>query len=369
MPVLMCDLDDTLVPRRELFAEWASDLARRHGRDEDFVAWLVEADQDGWRPRDELFADLRERLGLDDSVDSLVATYLVQFADTFRPGPGVVDALVDVREQGWRVAVVTNGSLSQLRKIAAAGLEPLVDAVCVSEVEGIRKPDPDIFARAAQRCRESLEGAWMIGDSATADMAGARAAGIGCVWLHLGRSWPDLGFEPDHVADSFPDAARTALRTPVRPTARVLLVDGRDRVLLFRGHDPVAPEVRFWFPPGGGIEAGESAEDAARREVREETGLAEVVLGPHIWNRRHVVRFYGVLADLRELWFLARTPSFDVDTSGFTDLERETVPEHRWWTLRELEAAEDVLAPRDLAGLVRRLLEDGPPPSPVTIGV
>jgi 8-oxo-dGTP pyrophosphatase MutT (NUDIX family) len=79
----------------------------------------------------------------------------------------------------------------------------------------------------------------------------------------------------------------------IRPTARVLLLDEFDRVLLFRGQDPLTPSIRYWFPAGGGIEPGESAADAAQREVWEETGLAHVELGPHIWNRRHVFTFYG----------------------------------------------------------------------------
>ncbi len=44
----------------------------------------------------------------------------------------------------------------------------------------------------------------------------------------------------------------------VRPTARVLLFDDQDRVLLFRGLDPAEPDIRFRFPPGGGIEPGET---------------------------------------------------------------------------------------------------------------
>ena len=100
--------------------------------------------------------------------------------------------------------------------------------------------------------------------------------------------------------------------TRIRPTARVLLLDDHDRALLFRGRNDDAPSVRFWFPAGGGIEAGESPRDAAIREVWEETG-AQVELGPHIWNRRHVVSFNGMVTDLRESWFLARVAAFDID--------------------------------------------------------
>jgi len=155
----------------------------------------------------------------------------------------------------------------------------------------------------------------------------------------------------------------------IRPTVRVLMLDDQDRVLLFRGQDPHQPTTRFWFPAGGGIEPGESVEEAARREVREETGLANFELGPHIWNRRHVFTFYGTHQDVRETWFFARVPAFSIDTSGFTDQEREILQEHRWWTLPELEATTDVLTPRDLAALLRNLLEKGLPKNPVTVEV
>ncbi|MBI2323997.1 MAG: NUDIX hydrolase [Chloroflexi bacterium] len=47
--------------------------------------------------------------------------------------------------------------------------------------------------------------------------------------------------------------------------------DGRGRVLLVRQRG--GPFRGTWLLPGGGLEAGESFEDALRREVREETGL------------------------------------------------------------------------------------------------
>jgi len=155
----------------------------------------------------------------------------------------------------------------------------------------------------------------------------------------------------------------------IRPTVRVLMLDEHHRVLLFRGQDPTKPEIRFWFPPGGGIEEDETPEDAARREVMEETGLKDFVLGPHIWNRRHVFTFYGHEQDVREIWFFARVPNFEIDTSGFTEIERKVLKEHRWWSLRELEATDDVLTPRALAKFLRGLLKYGLPKEPVTVPV
>ena len=155
----------------------------------------------------------------------------------------------------------------------------------------------------------------------------------------------------------------------IRPTARVLMLDDSDRVLLFRGQDPDQPDTRFWFPTGGGIEAGETPEEAARREVLEETGLADIDLGPHIWNRRHLFKFYGEYQDVRETWFFARVPAFTVETSGFTEVEKEVVKESHWWTIAELEKTTDVLTPRNLAALVQDLLLNGLPEEPMDVPV
>jgi len=50
--------------------------------------------------------------------------------------------------------------------------------------------------------------------------------------------------------------------------AAVLITDEQNRLLLMKRSDSGC-----WGPPGGAVELGEVVEDAARREVREETGL------------------------------------------------------------------------------------------------
>jgi putative hydrolase of the HAD superfamily len=61
----------------------------------------------------------------------------------------------------------------------------------------------------------------MIGDSAEADIGGARSAGLPAVWLHRGQPWPLTAFRPRHTAGSFPAAVSIVLAaSAARPAGR-----------------------------------------------------------------------------------------------------------------------------------------------------
>lgn len=152
----------------------------------------------------------------------------------------------------------------------------------------------------------------------------------------------------------------------LRPTARVLLVDAEQRTLLFRMCSEDFGDT-FWFPPGGGLEAGETHEMAAVRELQEETGWPEPVLGPLIGTRRHVITWGGVLYDCRERWYFARVDNLIVDTAGFTDDERHDMLEPRWWSVDRLRSTTDRLVPADLPDVLEAVLRDGPPATPMLL--
>jgi putative hydrolase of the HAD superfamily len=60
----------------------------------------------------------------------------------------------------------------------------------------------------------------MIGDSAEADISGARNAGLPGIWLHRGRPWPLAAFQPSHTAGSFPRAVAIVPAAGGRSAAR-----------------------------------------------------------------------------------------------------------------------------------------------------
>jgi len=143
-----------------------------------------------------------------------------------------------------------------------------------------------------------------------------------------------------------------------RRAGRVLLVDAQSRLLLFRGGDPIAPELgTWWFTPGGGLDDGETHAQGAARELLEETGLdlPPESLGEPVLERDVEFSFAGSLYAQAEQFFLARVGAHEVDTAGFSPLEVAAVVEHRWWTLADLATTDDTIYPVGLAELLTRL--------------
>ncbi|MEV0012321.1 NUDIX hydrolase [Streptomyces sp. NPDC051840] len=155
--------------------------------------------------------------------------------------------------------------------------------------------------------------------------------------------------------------------TEPRRVARVVLLDPEDRILLLHGYEPANPDETWWFTPGGGLEGDETREEAALRELSEETGITDVTIGPLLWTRKCSFPFDGRRWDQDEWYFLARTTRTDTDQRGLTELELRSVAGLRWWTSTELLATRETVYPTRLAGLLRTLLDEGPPSVPLVL--
>lgn len=154
-----------------------------------------------------------------------------------------------------------------------------------------------------------------------------------------------------------------------RLTARVLLLDRADRILLMKGRLPNAPQAPgHWFTVGGGAEPGETLTQAAVREIREETGFAEFELGPVVWRREGPLALAsGEMVLFKEHYIVARCAGEEPRRDGWDALERALVDDLRWWTHAELLATEETVHPVGLAGRLPDILAGRYPPTPLVI--
>lgn len=157
------------------------------------------------------------------------------------------------------------------------------------------------------------------------------------------------------------------LELPVRPTARVVLLDPEDRILLMKGRLPSAKDrPGAWFTVGGGVEPGETVVEAAVREIREETGIADFELGPVLWVREGVMRMPEPTL-FQESYLLARCDGGEPDRQGWNALERELIDDIRWWRRQELLTTTDRVFPPGLADLLEEVLAGRLPAEPRVI--
>ncbi|GGA55363.1 NUDIX hydrolase [Sphingomonas psychrolutea] len=139
----------------------------------------------------------------------------------------------------------------------------------------------------------------------------------------------------------------------LRPAARILLLDPHGRVLLFRFTPSDRPP--FWCTPGGAVDPGESYAHAARRELREETGL-DCDCGPELFQR-HVefITIEGVPVSADERYFLVRTDAAEIDTGGHTALEQRVMTRWQWFSQAALAAHDEPYFPEDLAEILDQM--------------
>jgi ADP-ribose pyrophosphatase YjhB (NUDIX family) len=139
----------------------------------------------------------------------------------------------------------------------------------------------------------------------------------------------------------------------IRHAGRVILLDPDDRVLLMR-YDDGPPNGVHWSTPGGGLNPGEDYATGAARELAEETGWDDIVLGAEIHRRIHTVEHADVIFRQVERFYLARTDQHRRAITGVDAMHAsDGIATWRWWMLAELDSTTEAIWPRELADLIR----------------
>jgi 8-oxo-dGTP pyrophosphatase MutT (NUDIX family) len=139
-----------------------------------------------------------------------------------------------------------------------------------------------------------------------------------------------------------------------RATARVLLFDESDRVLMFLQYGKDRAVVPRWITPGGGVDPGEDFDAAAIRETFEETGLRlDSVPAPFLVEDFDPDQRWHPYDTGRWAWYALRVDAFEPSRAGWTEEEQVDVVQWRWMSAEELGSDEFECEPRHLPDLVR----------------
>lgn len=212
MPVaaVLFDLDETLFNRSASLRDFVADQFAATGctpNDQKImVDRFLDLDDRGRVSKDFVYSALLAELGRTDAglAQKMLLDYETRAWRFARVFDGAEELLSWLARNGLRRGIVSNGQIHiQLRSILALNLDRLTDVYLISEQEKCRKPDPEIFHRAAHRLGTTAEECVFVGDSPEADMLGARSAGMKTVWFPNGAVWPtDYRWKPDATVHS-----------------------------------------------------------------------------------------------------------------------------------------------------------------------
>jgi len=211
---VLFDLDETLLDRTTSLIAFLRDQYSRYGTrlgSTNFPRWrdrFLALDSKGYVHKSIVYpAVLTEFRGDTTLASELLEDYRENCCRFAQPFPGMLDVLASLRANDLRLGIVTNGETSfQSRHIEALGLDAMVDAVVISELEGLRKPERALFERAAHRLGVSSSVCLFVGDNPSADILGAHDAGMSTAWFNHGSEWPtSLGPPPGAVIESLED--------------------------------------------------------------------------------------------------------------------------------------------------------------------
>jgi uncharacterized protein (UPF0303 family)/8-oxo-dGTP pyrophosphatase MutT (NUDIX family) len=140
-----------------------------------------------------------------------------------------------------------------------------------------------------------------------------------------------------------------------RATSRVLLIEPSGATLMFLQYGKDHGVTPRWITPGGGVDPGEDHDQAAIRELFEETGLAlDTVPAPFLEEDFEPDQRWHPYQRGHWAWYDIRTDRFEPVRDGWTEEELVDVVEWRWMTADDMEADGHEVEPAELPAMLRR---------------
>ncbi|WP_391121584.1 HAD family hydrolase [Psychrobacillus sp. L3] len=187
---VLFDLDGTLLDRDESVKKFINDQYKRlhnylgHISKENYMTRFIELDNHGYVWKDKVYQQLMEEFGIAEiDWEYLLKDYISEFKHHCVPFPNLHGILEELRRNNFVLGMITNGyGQFQMDNIAALGIEKYFEAILVSETEGIKKPNPEIFERALKRLNVNPNESVFVGDHPENDVVAPEHVGMKGIW-------------------------------------------------------------------------------------------------------------------------------------------------------------------------------------------
>ncbi|WP_432362635.1 HAD family hydrolase [Sporosarcina sp. UB5] len=184
------DLDGTLLNRDESVKMFINNQYDRlhkfvgHIPKETFTTRFIELDNRGYVWKDKVYQQLVDEFVISGITrEELLQDYIHEFQNNCVPFANLIEMLEELKRRNLKLGIITNGKGQfQMDNIKALGVETYFEAILVSEWEGIKKPDSQIFIRALNQLSVSANESIFVGDHPVNDVQAAKIAGMIGIW-------------------------------------------------------------------------------------------------------------------------------------------------------------------------------------------
>lgn len=187
---ILFDLDQTLLNRQasiehfieaqyERYIDYLSHISKAK-----FKSKFMDFDNNGYVWKDKVYAQLIDYFNIQGlTKDELLEDYITTFSDYCVPFPYLFKTLNELKANNYKLGIITNGKHPfQLHNIKALKLDAYIDTILISEQENIKKPNPQIFKRAAKKLNLALHECLFVGDNFENDYQAAKNAGMHAIF-------------------------------------------------------------------------------------------------------------------------------------------------------------------------------------------
>jgi putative hydrolase of the HAD superfamily len=163
----------------ERLNEWLFHIPR-----DKYIKRFIELDNGGYVWKDRVYQQLINEYSIVGiRWEELLQDYLTYFKESCMPFANLIRVLEKVKRSGSLIGIITNGrGQFQMDNIQALGIDKYTDTILISDWEGMKKPDPEIFKAALKRLKASAEESVFVGDHPEKDIKAAQCIGMKTIW-------------------------------------------------------------------------------------------------------------------------------------------------------------------------------------------